>query len=63
MLIADKLITTKKKPVKETRLAYSGGLSIFTQVLVSIPKCTRMVNRARVVIGVPHVNTSTSESA
>lgn len=39
------------------------NIKFLTQVLVSMPKCTRMVNKARVVMGVPHVNRSTSESA
>ncbi len=33
-----------------------------TQVLVSMPKCSKMVKSAKVVMGVPHVNKSTSES-
>lgn len=33
-----------------------------TQVLVSMPRCSRKVNKAMVVIGVPQVNMSVSES-
>lgn len=38
-------------------------IRFLTHVLVSVPKCSRIVNKARVVMGVPHVNRSTSESA
>lgn len=53
----------KSKKNWEEKLKPADWWSFFTQVLVSMPKCTRMVNRARVVMGVPHVNRSTSESA
>lgn len=38
------------------------GCGYLTQVLVSIAKCSMMVKRAIVVMGVPQEKTSTSES-
>ena len=38
------------------------GPRALTQVLVSMPKCSRKVKSATAVMGVPQVNTSASES-